>query len=93
LLISSPRRAIERRAALWKATSADLFLIYCTNALVAAREQPGLQVLRLPDRINVSASYGITVLNGAPPAVLRFVDFVLSPGGQTVLSRQGFALR
>ena len=73
--------------------AADLFLIYCTNALVAAREQPGLQVLRLPDQFNVSASYGITVLNGAPPAVLRFVDFVLSPGGQTVLSRQGFALR
>jgi ABC-type molybdate transport system substrate-binding protein len=73
--------------------AADLFLIYCTNALVAAREQPGLQVVHLPDQINVSASYGITVLNGAPPAAQRFVDFVLSPGGQAVLARQGFAPR
>lgn len=73
--------------------AADLFLIYCTNALVAVREQPGLQSTRLPDAINVSASYGITVLKGAPPAAQRFVDFVLSPSGQAVLARQGFAPR
>jgi ABC-type molybdate transport system substrate-binding protein len=71
--------------------AADLFLIYCTNAVIAAQEQPGLQVIRLPENINVSASYGITLLNGAPSAAQRFVDFVLTLDGQAVLARYGFA--
>jgi ABC-type molybdate transport system substrate-binding protein len=75
--------------------TADLFLIFCTNALMAAQEQPGLQVRRLPENINIniSASYGITLLNGAPPAARRFVDFVPSLDSQAVLARHGLAPR
>jgi ABC-type molybdate transport system substrate-binding protein len=73
--------------------AADVFLTYCTNAVVAAREQPGLQVLPLPEAINVSASYGVTPLAGAPEAARHFVDFLLAPEGQAVLARHGFAAR
>ncbi len=73
--------------------AADLFLTYCTNTVTAVREQPGQRSVPVPEAINVSASYGVTVLNGAPDDARRFVDFVLSPAGQAVLARHGFAPR
>lgn len=73
--------------------AADLFLTYCTNAVIAVREQPGQRSVPVPEAINVSASYGVTILNGAPDEARRFVEFVLSPAGQAVLARHGFAPR
>jgi ABC-type molybdate transport system substrate-binding protein len=73
--------------------AADLFITYCTNAVVAVREQPGQRSVPVPEAINVSASYGVTVLNGAPDDGHRFFDFLLSPAGQAVLARHGFAPR
>lgn len=73
--------------------AADVFVTYCTAAVVAVREQPGLQLQPLPEAINVSASYGVTVLNGAGPAAQPFVNFLLSAPGQALLLRQGFAPR
>ena len=73
--------------------AADMFLTYCTNTVTAVREQPGQRSVPVPEAINVSASYGVTVLNGAPDDARRFVDFVLSPAGQAVLARHGFAPR
>lgn len=73
--------------------AADMFLTYCTNTVLAVREQPGQRSVPVPDAINVSASYGVTVLDGAPDTARRFVEFVLSPEGQAVLARHGFAPR
>ncbi len=73
--------------------AADLFLTYCTNTGAAAREQAGQRSLPLPEAIDVSASYGVTVITGAPPQAQDFVDFLLSPAGQAVLARHGFAPR
>ncbi|MBK9362081.1 MAG: extracellular solute-binding protein [Rubrivivax sp.] len=73
--------------------AADLFLTYCTNAVAAVREHPGQYSVPVPEAINVSASYGVTVLNAAPDDARRFVDFLLSPAGQAVLARHGFAPR
>ena len=70
-----------------------MFLTYCTNTVLAAREQPGQRSVSVPEAINVSASYGVTILNGASDDARRFVDFVLSPAGQAVLARHGFAPR
>jgi molybdate transport system substrate-binding protein len=70
---------------------ADLFVTYCTNAVVAMREVPTLRRIEVPADINVSASYGVTVMNGAGDAARRFVRFLLSPPGQAVLARHGFA--
>jgi ABC-type molybdate transport system substrate-binding protein len=70
---------------------ADLFVTYCTNAVVAMREVPTLRRIEVPADINVHASYGVTVMNGASDAARRFVRFLLSPPGQGVLARHGFA--
>jgi ABC-type molybdate transport system substrate-binding protein len=70
---------------------ADIFLAYCTAAAVAARENPGQQVVPLPDALAVGAHYGLTVMNEASPAAYRFAMFILSTEGQGILAKHGFA--
>jgi molybdenum ABC transporter molybdate-binding protein len=70
---------------------ADLFLTYCTNALVAVKENPGQHMVALPDQLAVGADYGLTVMTGASPAAYRFAMFILSPDGQRILASHGFA--
>jgi molybdate transport system substrate-binding protein len=70
---------------------ADIFLAYCTAAAVAARENPGQQVVPLPNALAVGAHYGLTVMNGASPAAYRLAMFILSTEGQGILAKHGFA--
>ena len=70
---------------------ADIFLTYCTNALAAARENPGQRVIALPDNLAVGADYGLTVMNDAAPAAWHFAMFILSSDGQRILANHGFA--
>jgi len=70
---------------------ADIFLTYCTNAVVAQKENPGQQIVALPDNLAVGADYGLTVMNGASLSAQRFVEFILSPQGQNILANHGFA--
>lgn len=70
---------------------ADVFVTYCTNATEARQQLPSLQVLPIPDAINVSAMYGIAVVRPAAPAAQAFVEFVLGPEGQQILARHGFS--
>jgi molybdenum ABC transporter molybdate-binding protein len=70
---------------------ADLFLTYCTGALAAQKENPGQQIVQLPENIAVGADYGLTVMNGASPAAYRFALFILAPEGQRILAKYGFA--
>jgi molybdenum ABC transporter molybdate-binding protein len=78
-------------AAIIRDRKADLFLTYCTNALEAQREVPEIQMIEVPAELAVGASYGLTVISGAPPDAERFKAFVLSPEGQGILARHGFA--
>lgn len=71
---------------------ADVFLTYCTNAIIARREVSSLVVTAVPPALAVGADYGITVIAGAPPDAARFVAFVLSPEGQRIIAAHGFAL-
>ena len=71
---------------------ADIFITYCTNALLALAEQPQLKSVAIPEAINVGADYGVAV-TGTAPAAQRFVAFLLGPQGQAILTRQGFAPR
>jgi ABC-type molybdate transport system substrate-binding protein len=73
--------------------AADIFITYCTNAVLAQREEPSLRVVNVPDDINVSAGYGISVMSPPSAAGQGFVDFVLAPAGQAVLARHGFSAR
>src|SRR5262245_44894044 len=70
---------------------ADVFLTYCTNAILASRESPGLKVIQLPEALAVAAEYGMTVMNGASTAATRFSQFILSATGQEILVKHGFA--
>jgi ABC-type molybdate transport system substrate-binding protein len=71
---------------------ADVFLTYCTNAIVAQREQPALVVTTIPPALAVGADYGIATLANAAEGGAKFVAFVLSPDGRRIISRHGFAL-
>lgn len=70
---------------------ADIFLTYCTGAVVALRENPGQQMIDLPDALSVGADYGLTVMNGASTRAQDFAKFILSAPGQAILHQHGFA--
>jgi molybdate transport system substrate-binding protein len=69
---------------------ADIFLTYCTNVLVAQKENPTQQIVQLPVALSVGADYGLTVIKGASANAERFATYILS-SGQAVLARHGFA--
>ena len=72
-------------------TRADVFLTYCTNAVAARAEVPSLQVVAVPEALQVGAAYGLTVRAGAPAQAQAFAQAVLQPPAQAVLRRLGFA--
>jgi len=69
---------------------ADVFLTYCTNAVLAQREVPELQIVRIPPELAVGADYGLTVLAGAPPEADALAGFILGEEGQKTLAGYGF---
>lgn len=69
---------------------ADVFLTYCTNALLARKEVPTLRIVPVPVALAVGADYGLTVLRGAPEAAWDLAMYILSPAGQSILDRHGF---
>ncbi len=70
---------------------ADLFLTYCTNAVLARKDTPGLQIVQLPDALSVGADYGLTVMKGASQEAQGLADFILAAEGQAILADYGFA--
>lgn len=81
-----------RNAYAWVLDSdqADVFLTYCTNAVLAKEEVPTLQIVQVPEALSVGADYGVIVLDGAPADAWRFAMHILSPAGQSVLAEYGF---
>lgn len=70
---------------------ADVFLTYCTNAVLAERDTPGLQIVALPEDLAVGADYGLTVMNGSSEGAWKLAFFILSPPAQRILAEYGFA--
>jgi len=70
---------------------ADAFVTYCTNAIAARREHPALQVLTVPETVNVSARYGLALLEPANADAQTYAQFLLGRNGQAVLAVHGFA--
>lgn len=87
----SPKPGTPRSVYGWvmEEGKADIFLTYCTNAVIAAREVPSLQVVDIPDELNVGATYGLIVLADTD-ASRNFAGFILSPDGQAILTGYGF---
>lgn len=69
---------------------ADVFVTYCTNAVLARSDVPDLQIVALPNDLSVGADYGLIVLRDAPPAAWHLAMYILSPEGQAVLAKYGF---
>jgi ABC-type molybdate transport system substrate-binding protein len=69
---------------------ADVFLTYCTNAVLARKEVPSLQMLQIPPELNVGADYGLVVLKDAPAAAHNLARFILADEGQAILVKHGF---
>ena len=69
---------------------ADLFVTYCTNAVLAQRDTPTLQIVQFPDALAVGADYGLTVLEGASDQAADLAEFILAPDGQQILANYGF---
>ena len=88
----SPKPPEGRNTYAWvmEQGQADLFLTYCTGALATQRELPKLKVVQMPPELQVGASYGITVREGADPAAARLAHYIASEPGQAVLQRHGF---
>jgi ABC-type molybdate transport system substrate-binding protein len=70
---------------------ADIFLTYCTNAVVAQRENAGQQIVALPEVLAVGADYGLTVIEGASAGADKFAAYILGADGQRILAKYGFA--
>ena len=81
-----------RNAYAWVLDSdqADLFLTYCTNAVLAQREMPDLQIIQVPDALSVGADYGLVVVGDAPTEAWKLALYIMSPAGQSVLAAYGF---
>ena len=69
---------------------ADIFLTYCTNAVLAAKEVANLQIIKIPQELAVGADYGLIVLGGAPAAAQSLATFILGLEGQKILAKYGF---
>ena len=69
---------------------ADMFLTYCTNAVLAKAEVPALVIVEIPQAINVAADYGLVVLKDAPQEAAAFASYIRSPAGQATLAKYGF---
>lgn len=69
---------------------ADIFLTYCTNAVLAARDTSGLKIVRIPEELAVGADYGLLVRKDAPALAWQLAMYILSPEGQEILRAYGF---
>lgn len=69
---------------------ADIFLTYCTNAVLAQKDSQALQIVAIPAELAVGADYGLVTLEGAPEAAEDLVRFILSPQAQAILESYGF---
>jgi molybdate transport system substrate-binding protein len=69
---------------------ADVFLTYCTNAVLARKEVQALKIVRIPEELSVGADYGLLVRNGASNEAWRLAMYILSPEGQKILREYGF---
>jgi molybdenum ABC transporter molybdate-binding protein len=70
---------------------ADVFITYCTNAILARSQAPELKVIQLPEPLAVGAEYGLTVMNEARGVATQFARFIVSPAGQAILVKHGFS--
>ncbi|MFZ1769072.1 MAG: molybdate ABC transporter substrate-binding protein [Caldilinea sp.] len=80
-------RAVLAKVALGEA---DAGIVYQSD--VAAGEQAAVGQIQIPDNLNTIADYPMAAVNDSPHLALAqaFVDTVLAPAGQQILTQYGF---
>lgn len=69
---------------------ADIFLIYCTNTVLAKKDTASLKIIDIPTALAVGADYGMIVLKDAPAGAAALADFILGAEAQKILRDYGF---
>ena len=69
---------------------ADVFLTYCTNAVLAQKEVPALKIIKINEALSVGADYGLIIRKGASESASHLIEYILSPEGQRILDGYGF---
>jgi len=89
---ASPKAPDGRNLYAWTMTSgqADLFLTYCTNAVLAKADVPALSIVAIAPSLAVGADYGLVLVRDAPAAAGTLLTFIRSAKAQTILARYGF---
>jgi molybdate transport system substrate-binding protein len=88
---SAPADGKDPIVAALAAGKIDVMISYCSGAKSRLSQMPELQVAEVPREIAAGPEYGLAVLEGANPKTADFALFMLSPDGQQILSRYGFA--
>lgn len=83
-------REIDARQVLAKVTlgEADAALVYRSDARAA---RGSIRMIEVPAELGVTAVYPIAIVRGASAPARGFSDWLVSPGGQALLARHGFA--
>ncbi|WP_292362062.1 MULTISPECIES: molybdate ABC transporter substrate-binding protein [unclassified Methylophaga] len=91
----SPKAPENQNQYAWvmQQNNVDVFLTYCTNAVLAQQELPELQIIQLPENLSVGAEYGLIIRHGASAATQKLAMYLLSPEGQSRLHRHGFTAK
>jgi molybdenum ABC transporter molybdate-binding protein len=87
---AKPPEGRNQYAWVMESGKADIFLTYCTNAVLAKKEVASLKIVPVPPGLSVGADYGLIVLKDMPAEAGRLALFILSPEGQAILAAYGF---
>lgn len=72
---------------------ADVFLLYCNSAKAALEQVPGASIVQPPPELAVIPEYGASVLtHGDRPTAAKFLAFLQSQEGRTLLTKWGFSI-
>jgi len=69
----------------------DVFVTYCTNAKSAQKDTPALKIMAIPQALQVSASYGMTLRANASSAAQQFAQALMQADAQAIFARYGFS--
>jgi molybdate transport system substrate-binding protein len=88
---SAPVDGKDPAVAALAAGRVDIVIGYCTSAKLRVAQMAELQIAEVPREIAAGPEYGLAVLKGADPRASDLALFMLSPDGQQILARYGFA--
>ena len=69
---------------------ADVVVAYCSYGKLLREALPGATSQPFPATLDVPSQYGIGTTVGSPPQAARFVQFIRSKPGQSILDLYGF---